>query len=182
MASTCYYDIQNVCKPFKPTLFKEGDVIYLCIYHLNDMMNIPFIEYLLYKYPSGKMNNTLLFPFIYYTESHSLENQLREFFGKVFELSIQHKGIAIKGVCDFQDNLYLFLDITTYIKHLRKTDYITQQFKRDLWWDVICYEIINSKHIFQYPIDESVTNLFLHYPTLSILTNDKSIELRLKDK
>ena len=26
MATTCYYDIQNVCKPFKPSLFKEGDV------------------------------------------------------------------------------------------------------------------------------------------------------------
>ena len=176
---TCYYDIQNICTPFTQDDFQVGDVITLCIFHINQEINTPFLEYLLYKYPDGKFKDQLIFPFIHYTNKHSLENQLRIFFNKVFNISIHQKGIEIKGLCHYNDQPYLFLDISLYITQITEQEYVSKKQRQDIWWDVIPFEIINTKHIFQFSIHPSVRDLFIHYRSLSYLTNKDQTPLPL---
>ena len=160
------YDISKVCKPFTQDQLVEGR-LYLCIYYANTSLKIPFIQYLLYKYNDGPLKHNLIIPFIEYTTEHSLENQLRLFFSKVLEYSIEGESIEIKGLLEKQ---YLFIDISTFmLKYKEPLGILTES--RDCWWLTTLYEIVHLKYIYQYHVDESVTELFIQYPELMKMTH-----------
>jgi hypothetical protein len=156
------YDISSVCKPFKKEQLKKGKLM-LCIYYANTSLEIPFIEYLLYKYNDGPLKDTMIFPFIEYNTQHSLENQIRMFFSKVFTESIEGKQIEIKGLLG--DNC-LFIDISFFLQTYKETLGILKT-RVDCWWFTTLYEMINTKYIYDIPIHTTVTSLFLDNPILA---------------
>ena len=164
------YDISSVCKPFKQEDLKEGRLT-LCIYFANTSLKVPFLQYLLYKYQDGALKDTLVFPFIEYNTKHSLENQLRMFFAKILEDSIEGHSIEIKGLLD---DKYLFIDISNYMQYYKERLGIFSE-RIHCWWCVTINEIVNVKHIFHFPVHESVTKLFIEYPSLLIMTHKKKI-------
>lgn len=164
------YDISGVCKPFKQEELKEGK-LFLCVYYVNSSLEIPFLEYLLYKYNEGPLQDTMIFPFIEYTNKHSLENHLRIFFSKVFYESIEGQQIEIKGLLG--DNC-LFIDISVFLQKFKEPLGFLRK-KVDCWWFVSLYEVINTKHIYGLPIHSSVTTLFLDNPILAKITYNNNL-------
>ena len=164
------YDISSVCKPFKQDDIKEGRIA-LCIYFANTSLTIPFLQYFLYKYQDGPLKDTLIFPFIEYTTKHSLENQLRIFFNKIFEDSIEGQSIEIKGM---MGDDHLFIDVSVYMQHYKERLGIFSQ-AIDSWWAVTINEIVNLKHIYHFPIHDSVTELFIQQPSLTTIVHNKKI-------
>ena len=164
------YDISSVCKPFNQEDLKEGR-LYLYIYYADTSLKVPFIQYLLYKYHDGPLKDTLIIPFIEYSKTHSLENQLRLFFAKVFEESIEGFGIEIKGLLGDD---HLFIDITNYMQYYKERLGIFIQ-STDNWLTVTINEIINVRHVYHYSIHESITALFIDNPSLLVITHKKKI-------
>ena len=164
------YDISSVCKPFKQDDIKEG-ILNLCIYFANTSLKVPFLQYILYKYQDGPLKDTLVIPFIEYTTNNSLENQLRMFFRKIFEHSIEGHSIEIKGLLG--EN-YLFIDVSAYMQNYKERLGIFTE-RINCWWSVTISEIVNIKHIYHFPIHESVTTLFMQHPVLLIMTYKKKI-------
>lgn len=164
------YDISSVCKPFKQEELKDGK-LFLCIYYVNTSLEIPFLEYLMYKYNEGAMQDTMICPFIEYTKHHSLENHLRMFFTKVFHESIEGQQIEIKGLLG--ENC-LFIDISFFLQNFKKSlGYLKK--KVECWWFVSLYEILNTKHIYGLEIHNSVTSLFLDNPVLTRITHNNNL-------
>ena len=161
------YDISSVCKPFKQEDLKEGR-LHLCIYFANTTLSTIFLQYILYKYTDGPLKDQLIIPYIEYSKKHSLENHLRKFFSKVFDQSIEEHSIDIKGLLG--DN-YLFIDMSEFIQYYKERRYYIGFLKNSStnWWNVTLYEIMNLKHIYHYPIHESVTSLFIQHPDLLAL-------------
>ncbi len=159
------YDISSVCKPFKKEQLKEG-VLHLCIFYANTTLEIPFIEYLLYKYSDGSLKDRMVIPFIEYNKQHSLENQLRMFFSKVFNESIEGQQIEIKGLLG--DNC-LFIDISHFLQNYKETIGLLKK-RNDCWWFATFYEMINTKTMYDIPIDATVSSLFLDNPLLTKVT------------
>ena len=166
------YDISSVCKPFKKDQIKKGKLV-LCIYYANTSLKIPFIEYLLYKYNDGPLKDTLIFPFIENNTQHSLENQIRMFFSKVFNESIEGKQIEIKGLLG--ENC-LFIDISFFLQTYKESLGLLKK-RVDCWWFATLYEMINTRYIYDYEIHNIVSNLFVDNPILAKLTyKDKLVE------
>tara|TARA_B100001758_G_scaffold171495_2_gene148430 strand:+ start:33256 stop:34251 length:996 start_codon:yes stop_codon:yes gene_type:complete len=166
------YDISNICKPFKQEDILEGR-LNLCIYYANTSLSTIFIEYLLYKYNEGPLKDHMIIPFIEYTKKHSLENQLRIFFSKVFNESIEGESINIKGL---YNGTYLFIDISSYMQTYKESLGLFKSYA-DCWWLATLYEIINTKQIFDIVIHDSVTDLFIKNPSLTkIVYNNVPVE------
>lgn len=162
------YDISSVSKPFKQEDLQEGR-LNLCIFFANTSLDIPFIQYILYKYNEGDLKDNMIIPFIEYNKNHSLDNQLRVFFSKIFTESIEGQQIELKGLLD--EN-YLFIDISYFLQTFKDKLAIFKEYK-DNWWFVTLSEIINNKHVYDIVIHSSVTSLFSNNEPLLTITYKK---------
>ena len=159
------YDISSVCKPFKQEDLNEG-TLNLCIFFANTSLEIPFIQYILYKYNEGDLKNNIVIPFIEYNKKHSLDNQLRVFFSKIFTESIEGQQIEIKGLLG--EN-YLFIDVSYFLQTFKDKLAIFKEHS-DNWWFVTLSEIVNSKAVYNIDIHSSVTTLFSNNEALLKIT------------
>ena len=164
------YNITNIINSNFKELPTNPERILFCIYRIVDCKNrsnaqLPFLQYLLYKYPDN-VNNTMVFPFIKYKH------------GKILKLasdyikSISNKNLDCKGFIENNNNLYLFYNIS------ESTDFTIQEIKlksrNDVFWWALLDEICNHKSILNIPIHQSVYEIFLKNPALLYIKYDES--------
>lgn len=157
------YDIETYIQPItKKMNIKKNKHIFLCIYNIEASEEYlhTHLKYFLYKQPDNdnKFSNLVTFPYVLYTSGDPL---------KIAEKTIKNiftNDMSCKGFVEEDNNLYLFYQYTDDIpKHPNiRSD-------NNYWWGLID-EICNKKEIINYPIHDSVCNLFLNNPGLIYLT------------
>lgn len=152
-----HYKIADVVENNLSTLkVKKGERINLCIYKVNNQSINPFLQYLLYKYPQGdtEYSDLLLFPFFKVTSGKDVIKECLDKANNMFD-NIQLKTpIVIRGYIANQNGVSIFMEVKIVEDEL-------SAFKREskLWW-VLIDEIINSRHVCNFPIHISVFDIF----------------------
>ena len=146
-------------------------VISFCIYRIITCKNrskpaSPFLQYLLYKYPTTKseISDMMVFPFIKYKTgkiktiaSHMTKNLTGE-------------QLSIKGFIENGEQLFLFFDLQE-VHNISIAVVNYKDRKQELWWALID-EICNSRKVITFPVHHSVYLLFYRNPALIYLRDD----------
>ena len=158
-------EIKTKLYPIKRFLKKDygkipsGKKKYICVYRINTDGLYPFLQYLLYKYPSMNKNTAdiLVFPFTSKDKFFETPKKLIQ------------TGYKFKGYMEQDSNYYLFYKATfipSFTKKKSRND--------SLWW-VLLDEICNHKCVLNFPIHNSVSSLFLKNPKLLYIYKQKFI-------
>ena len=141
------------------------------------------IDELNYTYNLNTIENTLIFPRLELNKDISLEENIIAFFEDIFykdtDDKLDKKKYIIDGYIVYDNEPVIFININNIAKDFEK-NYIDFKKKNDEWWWCTISEILNTGHIFNFPIHKSVTTFFLNNPntyTLYESTNNKSIEI-----
>jgi hypothetical protein len=157
--------------------------LYLCCYRINNTLHLPFLEYLFYKQPNFSSKVTkeknkdgyelMVLPTIRYknntiTVQNTIENGILKYINK--DLSI----FNYKGYIKHDDKIFVFYSMNFYksIPFMKR--------KSQFWW-VLIDEIVNTKSILNFNIENIAYNLFIKNPKLLYLTTDNE-EYRVKYK
>jgi len=156
------------------------ELLVICIYRINTIKNNystshPYLEYLLYKYPSTvekqSLKNTCIFPFVKCDKNKSIHSQANKLCHKITNAKINSNGFLEKN-----NNIYVFYEISDDQYKNINIEYIDS--KTELWWTLID-EICNHQKILTFPIHKSVFELFYKNPQLIFLrdSNKKKIDI-----
>ena len=152
---------------------KKGTHINICCFMIvvskpNKIIQKPFLQYLLYKYPKNlkKIGNVCLFPFEKYESGEILD------IGKKIVKKMFDKVFSPLGYIQNQDGIFLFYNID--FQSLIVRDRLLNDNNPHYIWTLID-EICNHKKLITFPIHKSVTNLFLHNPKLIYLKDKKKL-------
>ena len=108
------YDIQNCIKTDIHNISIEDNThINFCIFRIIEStkykpIKYPYLQYLLYKYPTSKKKESDLcvFPFVTYTNNDNIKNIGKKFMKKIFNKQYNCLGYIIKN-----NEVYLFYNI-----------------------------------------------------------------------
>ena len=151
------YDIHRHLKTdFHNLSPQKGDIIYTCPFMIvesrpNKIIEKPFLQYLLYKYPnnSSVFKNTCSFPFIKYKQGSNIIKQIKPFVKNIFPLdSIDFNGYILND-----NGLFMFCNYTRPTINIKSLNKNTE-----FWWGLI-HEICNLQKIIKFPVHKSVYNI-----------------------
>ena len=159
------YDIhRHIQTDFYNLKLEKNEKINICCFRIvksrpNKIINNPFLQYLLYKYPSngGSFSDLFIFPFTKYKSGDILtisKKMIKTLFNKIYNPL---------GYIKNKDGVFLFYHIEFLSIMVSKVDKSISYM-----WGLID-EICNQKKIITMPIHKSVTNLFLRNPKLIYL-------------
>jgi hypothetical protein len=174
-----HYPITNIVETDFKKIPDTIENIITCIYRINTTKNnyatsLPYLEYLLYKYPSEKkhsIENTCIFPFVKYSKNKTILSQSNDLCHKITNTKIKNKGFLVKN-----NNVYVFYEFS--LKYYENIAIKYLDSKIELWWTLID-EICNHKKILTFPIHKSVYELFYNNPILIYLRDDSSKQLEI---
>ena len=155
----------------KPT---PNTFVYACCFRVivskpNKIIQNPFLEYLLFKYPNNNSShsNLCIFPF------RILGKDTVKQASKKLLNDLKYKTTDCLGYIQNSKGIFLFYEIQykKYKVNLCKKN--TQ-----LWWATI-HEICNSKRILNFPIHNSVTHLFFNNNKLIYLKNKDNVNIQI---
>ena len=169
------YNIQTTLNTNLKEIPQNTTRVCICIYriiHCRNQQNVqmPFLEYLLYKYPESakKESNVMIFPFLKGGAS-SVKNA-NEFVKKITGQSLKIEGFIEKSSTVFL--FYNYSDIEDGV--IKRVFYKTKA--NTLWWCLID-EICNHKKVLNFPVHPSVYTTFYNNPSLIYLKQkDKRID------
>jgi len=160
----------------------DGARIHLCLYNVNTSAKHPFLEFFLIKnrhddfYP-----DILCFPsFFYYNEMNTdISTESQKMFKMLFidVANIKFDGYLLEETNHLSD-LYLFyeyknvVDETLTLTPTPTTDNAIgsgEMYRNDIVWKVVVDEIVNSRLVCNFPIDDMVTYFFLKNPQFMFL-------------
>ena len=169
-------DFKNISSPISK--------IVICPYFITTCRNRygitkPFLQYLLYKYPSDDKNigNLLVFPFVNIKYKKNILKESDKLLKKIINIKLKTDGYLINN-----NVVYVFYNLSTVDDYTNKPRAEQQWLKllknkNNLWW-VLMDEICNHKKTLNFSIHKSVTNLFYNNPILIYLLNkNKKIEI-----
>lgn len=169
------YNLNGVLNSDFSQLQTSSDTfVYACCFRVieskpNKIIQNPFLEYLLFKYPSNNSShsNLCIFPF------RILGKDTVKQASKKLLNDLKYKTTDCLGYIQNSKGIFLFYEIPykKYKVNLCKKN--TQ-----LWWATI-HEICNSKHILNFPIHNSVTYLFFNNNKLIYLKNKDNINIQI---
>ncbi len=168
------YDIHRHLKTdFHNLNPKKGTHINMCCFQIvesipNKIIQKPFLQYLLYKYPKNIPNvgNICVFPFEKYKTGeilHIAKKIVKTLFNKVYNPI---------GYIQNQDGIFLFYNIE--FTNLLVIDNQLNDDNHHYIWTLID-EICNHKKCITFPIHKSVTDIFLYNPKLIYLKDKKKL-------
>ena len=150
-----------VVNDYKKIKLQSLKYIFFCIFQINTQQpqknkshfTYPFIQYLLWKYPKNNKKNSdlFVFPFQKYDQSKTIIQIEKDILKKMNIKSVNYNKI---GFIQVDDKVYLFYK-HKYIYNFPCLFLRNEQ----MWWCTID-EICNKKRILNFPIHQSVTNLF----------------------
>lgn len=163
------YNITSLKNVIDLNKFKKNDKIFVCLYKINsNKESLPFLQYLLYKYPKG-INETFIFPFEKYTK-----NKKPFHIASKLAYSIVNKNqTTYKG---FISNDYGHFFFFHYLDNSIELEIKNRNY--ELWWALID-EICNKQKIANFSIHKSVYQLFYNFNDLIYLTNDNNDKIEI---
>ena len=161
------YNIKTTLNTNLDQMSKSADRVCVCMYriiHCRNQQNVqmPFLEYLLYKYPesSKKESNIMVFPFI--KGGKSIIKNATAF---VYKLTAQ--TLKIEGFIEKNNTIFLFYNYSEVDNGIVKRVFYKTK-SNTLWWCLID-EICNHKKVLNFPIHPSVYTTFYKNPALIYL-------------
>ena len=163
------------------TIYKnclDGARIHLCMYNVNTTAKHPFLEFYLIKnrhddfYP-----DILCFPsFFYYNEMNiDIATESQKIFKMLFidVANIKFNGYLLEETNNLSD-LYLFYEYKNVVEETPTptTDNAIgsgEKYRNDIVWKVVLDEIVNSRLVCNFPINDLVTYFFLRNPQFMFL-------------
>jgi hypothetical protein len=150
--------------------------VYISAYNVNVSSLEPFLNFLLIK---SKMSDKLKFPEVpifKHFQSNELINYSKIFLFGLFKLNDFEKFIDLiifNGFYKFENDLYLFFDIT------KCTIQLNNIYSNSTTWFALIDEIVNHKNVCNIKLENKVTNLFLSNDNFCFLvdSNDNSYEI-----
>ena len=138
--------------------------IHLCIFNINETGSHPFLQFYLYKYPKTH-KDYMIFP---YKRIDDTTNVLTfsDTFARSITSSIPLPKLTSIGYIQGDHDVYMFYDVGQ-VEHEAN-----DMFRSNEWWWVLISEIVNYKHVTNFPIHRSVTALFLSNPPLLFLFDE----------
>jgi hypothetical protein len=147
--------------------------IYACCFRVivskpNKIIQNPFLEYLLFKYPNSnnKYSNLCIFPF------RILGNDTIKAASKKLTKNLYPSNDCL-GYIQNSKGIFLFYEI-----HYKNYKVPLLEKKNQLWWATL-HEICNRKKILNFPIHNSVTKLFYNNSKLIYLKNKQNINIQV---
>ena len=177
------YDISSKINSNLNSIIPNKDLIniHICIYNNtfdSTSHNIikPFLRYLLFKYPksNNKFSDLLTFPFIPF--KHSTHNSSSKIVNSANKLASKILNYNIKSIGYIIQNNSLFLFYNHNFPEIAG-DTITLR-NSQLWWTLID-EICNKKYVLNFPIHNSIIELFLLHPFLIYLKDNKNNNIEI---
>ena len=155
--------------------------IHLCMYSVNTSAKNPFLEFFLIKNNQNDIYPDILcFPsFFYYRD---VSNDILKESSKIQKMllldtsSVTFKGYLLEEVTGLND-LYLFYEYNNETQNSHENDIGSgEMYRNDILWKVVIDEIVNSRLLCNFPIDDVVTNFFLRNMQFMFLfkNNDKN--------
>ena len=142
----------------------------ICAYKVNNEHLYPFLNFLLIK---KEIDNTLIFPIVSIFKNFSNEELINysKFslfgFSHTTDYEIFNDLIEFNGFYEFNDNLYLFFDITKF-NFKQDNEYNTQ-----IWFSLV-HEIANCKKIGNLSINKEIVKIFSLNDELCFLTDENN--------
>lgn len=160
----------------------DGARIHLCLYNVNTNAKHPFLEFYLIKNRHDDFYPDILsFPsFFYYNEMNTdiSHESLKMFKSMLFidVANIKFNGYLLEETNNLSD-LYLFYEYKNVTQEPRSTPTPTsdnamgggEMYRNDIVWKVVVDEIVNTRLVCNFPIDDTVTNFFLRNPHFMFL-------------
>ena len=169
------YNLNGILKTdFKQLKLTPKTFIYACCFRVvvskpNKIIQTPFLEYLLYKYPasSSSYSNLCIFPFRILGKDTL--NQTK----KKLMNDLNYKNTNCLGYIQNSKGVFLFYEISynNYKINLMKKN-------SQLWWTTM-HEICNLRKILHFPIHKSITKLFLDNNQLIYLKNKNNVNIQI---
>jgi hypothetical protein len=164
------YPIQSILLDKLEEPIKINTKLHLCCYRINDTLNYPFLEYLLYKFPQNKnetiernkkYNELLILPTTKYKDNtktiqQTIENGILKYINSDFSL-FQYKGIHI-----FNGDIFVFYSMN-FTKNIVKIN------RKDNWIWTLIDEIINTQSVLNFNIYNLIYDLFTNNPVFLYL-------------
>jgi hypothetical protein len=154
--------------------------VHLCMYSVNTSAKNPFLEFYLLKNSQNDIYPDILcFPsFFYYRDiSNDILNESSKIQKMLLieESNLTFKGYLLEEVSGLND-LYLFYEYKNQQQNSSENDIGSGEINRnDIVWKTVIDEIVNSRLVCNFPIDDIVTNFFLRNMQFMFLfkNNDK---------
>ena len=151
--------------PIESTLQKipsePGNTIAICLYRINTGGMLPFVEYLMYKYPEAR-DRLILFPTCS-CANRSVKTALNDFKKKAIkDTSV---SFSVQGSLKHDNMSFVFVQIPS----ARSTTAVEDKPSTEFLWATLS-EIVNIRHVYGVPIHSSATHLFSDNPSLTRLT------------
>jgi hypothetical protein len=154
--------------------------IHLCMYTVNTSAKNPFLEFFLIKNNQNDIYPDILClpSFFYYRD---ISNDILNESSKIQKMllldtsSVTFKGYLLEEVTGLND-LYLFYEYNNETQNSHENDIGSgEMYRNDILWKVVIDEIVNSRLVCNFPIDDVVTNFFLRNMQFMFLfkNNDK---------
>lgn len=146
--------------------------IYICAFHVNQTGKLPFLQFVMHKFPSHIFYDNLTFPCFSYMGKNDILQDCSSKLDEIF-ISYEKKSDYIySGYISENNNFYLFYDLTDFYFQ------VEELYRNDKTWLVLIDEIVNSRRICNFEIHEGVSNFFYKFPEFSLLhdENDNAIE------
>tara|TARA_Y100000996_G_C22509297_1_gene637721 strand:+ start:29 stop:1306 length:1278 start_codon:yes stop_codon:yes gene_type:complete len=153
-----YYPIDFLDKNIDSLNSNDIDTVNLCIYTVNTQATQPFILYLLNKY-----NDEIFWPNFSPQSDILVESNTR-----IDTLGLSDET-ELQGFIKENNQIYLFYKTTDNFEYSYNYEYSTT-----FWW-VSMYEILFSRKLLYFTVDNSVYNLFIKEPRLQYLLNKENL-------
>ena len=163
ISSSINTNLKDIPEDYKRLVFCIHRVIHCKI---QQNVNMPFLQYLLYKYPEQKGDalNLMVFPFT--KGNKNIKTVANDYIQKII-----NEKLDITGFIEKNGIVYLFYDFTNIDDFIIKKIFLKTK-KDSLWWCLID-EICNHKKVLQFPVHPSVYSLFYNNPALIYLKQNK---------
>ena len=149
----------------------EINIIYILCYYVEEQCKYPFLQFLMERIPNCEdiIEDQLTIPYIMLYNNTYIENIETLVFDKLKKClkNIEFNEEMYKGLLYEKDGLscYTLVNISG-----STIDTITNNNNNNTFF-VLTSEIINTKSVYNIPIDKEVVNLFSNNPEMGILTN-----------
>ena len=113
----------------------------------------PYIYYLM-----NKINNIITLPSLYVKDGYQIDNYMNDKFEK--------SKYTYNGCIEYNNENYLLYEINLFDSG------IIPIYDKDSWWKVVPFEIIYSKKVLHFKVDQLTTSFFMNHSKLLYLFNN----------
>ena len=163
------YNIKKKILSELPNRLDEYKNVHICAYTVNNAGAEPFMTFLLTKLMDEKLTFPIV-PVFANLDTQEFINYTKVcLFGLLMlpDFEIFNYAIVFNGFFEFDNNLYVYIDIT------KCNIIVNEQYRNNKLWFALLDEILNHKHLCNIAIDNSVTKFFLINEEFCFLFDEK---------